>query len=362
MKQYEEHVHNRMKELKQLFADENLLPMIEMDNPKYYRYKAQATFSTNKRGKIFSGFYEPGTHRLLPIDSSVIEEQDLRSLIDQATEVLKRLGYQAYDEDTREGLIRHIQLRKGYHTGEIMMILITYDKVLPGRKRLVQELRKLEPGITTILQNINDRDTNALLGKEYVTLYGPGFIYDELCGYRFKISPGAFYQVNPKMAKVLYETAIDFAKITKDDLVIDAYCGTGTIGIIAAKNALRVIGVDGSKAIKDANKNKQLNKVKNIYFYQEDATEFLVKVKEAGEKADVMILDPSRDGSTKEFLNSIHPLGIDRIVYISCNPHALKRDLKVLSKHYQVEKIQPIDMFPFTDHVECIALLRRVKW
>ena len=228
-----------------------------------------------------------------------------------------------------------------------------------GTHRVV--LRKSHPEITTVVLNVNDRQTSMVLGDREKPIFGPGFIKDRLCGCMFRISPKSFYQVNPVQTEILYQTAIDYAGLTGKETVIDAYCGIGTIGLIAAKKAGKVIGVELNKdAVKDARINAKENKITNAAFYQGDAGRFMVEMAAKGEKADVVFMDPPRAGSDERFLSSVVKLSPKKVIYISCNPETLARDLKYLTKHhYKVEKIQPVDMFPFCDHVETVCSLSR---
>ena len=278
-------------------------------------------------------------------------------------ELLRSFKIKTYNEDSGYGLLRHVLIRRGFTSGEIMVVLVASSPVFPSKNNFVKALRKEHPEITTVILNVNDQNTSMVLGERNITLYGKGYIVDTLCGHTFAISPSAFYQVNPVQTEILYQTAMDYAGLTGKETVVDAYCGIGTIGIIAADKAKSVIGVELNPAsVKDARNNARHNNIGNITFYQNDAERFLNEMQEQNAKADVIFMDPPRAGSTQSFMASAISLNPDRIVYISCNPETLARDLEFFKKHqYTAEKIQPVDMFPFTTHMETVCLLTRRK-
>ena len=258
--------------------------------------------------------------------------------------------FQAYDEDSKRGFLRHVQVRIGYHTGQIMVVIVSGKPMFPSKRNFVNALLKEHPEITTIVHNVNPYHTNLVLGPKNDVLYGKGYIEDELCGCTFRISPGSFYQINPQQTEVLYNTAMDFAGLAGNETFFDAYCGTGTIGIIAAtKGAKRVIGVELNKtAVRDAKSNARRNRIENIEFYAGDASRFITEMAAAGEKVDVIMMDPPRAGSTEEFLTAVCKMAPSKVVYISCNPETLARDLRFLTNRgYIAQKIQPVDMFPY---------------
>ena len=270
--------------------------------------------------------------------------------------------YEAALEAKGKGMIRHILLRKGFSTKEIMLVIVTAGVAFPSKNNFLKALCEKHPEITTIVQNINDRRTSMVLGKRNIVLKGKGYIEDVLCGCRFRISPTSFYQINHQQTEKLYKKAIQLADISKNDTVIDAYCGIGTIGIVASKKAGKVIGVElNSEAVSDAKINASINNIKNVTFVNADAGDFLVEYAKNA-KADVVIMDPPRSGSTPEFLNSLLKIKPDRIVYISCGPDTQARDIKVLVKGgYKVTACQPFDLFPHTEHVETVVLLSYKK-
>ena len=336
-------------------------PIVGMKNPLYYRHKVHAAFDCTRRGQIVAGAYRKNTHDVVDIESCMIEEQESDEIIRDIKDMLRSFRIKTYDEDTGYGLLRHVLVRKGYATGQIMVVLVLASPILPSKNNFVKALRKKHPNITTVVLNVNDKRTSMVLGDRNITLYGKGFIEDKLCGCTFRISPGSFYQVNPVQTELLYEKAIHEAHLTGKERIIDAYCGTGTIGIIAAKNAGEVIGVELNRdAIRDAVTNAKRNDIRNIRFYNDDAGKFMVEMAQKGEKADVVIMDPPRTGSDEAFLSSVVKLSPERVVYVSCGPETLARDLKYLTKHgYTVKRATPYDCFPYTEHIETVVLLSK---
>lgn len=290
----------------------------------------------------------------------MIEDSQCTDIINDIKGLIASFKYQPYDEDAGKGMIRHILLRKGFSTKEIMLVIVTVGVAFPSKNNFLKALCEKHPEITTIVQNINDRRTSMVLGKRNIVLKGKGYIEDVLCGCRFRISPTSFYQINHQQTEKLYKKAIQLADISKKDTVIDAYCGIGTIGIVASKKAGKVIGVElNSEAVSDAKINASINNIKNVTFVNADAGDFLVEYAKNA-KADVVIMDPPRSGSTPEFLNSLLKIKPDRIVYISCGPDTQARDIKVLVKGgYKVTACQPFDLFPHTEHVETVVLLSK---
>ncbi|MBQ5430475.1 MAG: 23S rRNA (uracil(1939)-C(5))-methyltransferase RlmD [Lachnospiraceae bacterium] len=338
-------------------------PILGMNYPYYYRHKVSSVIAFDrKKHKTVCGNYQEKSHRVVAIDTCLIEERGAQEIIRDVVSLMPSLKIRSYDEDTGNGLLRHILVRKGYATGEYMLILVAASPVFPAKKRLVSQIRKLHPEISTIVLNINQRTDSMVLGERNETLYGPGYLKDKVLGKTFRISPSAFYQVNPLQMKKLYQYALDAAKLTGKETVIDAYCGTGTIGLCAADQAKRVIGVELNRdAVSDAIKNTRDNAVDNARFIAGDAGDYMVSMLREGKapKDCVVIMDPPRAGSTPKFLKSLLDFKPKRIVYVSCNPETLARDLKTLTKLYRVAAIRPVDMFPFTDGVECVTELIR---
>ena len=336
-------------------------PIIGMKDPFHYRNKVHAVFDRDKRGNIISGIYEENTHHVVPVEKCLIENQKADEIIGTIRGMLKSFKIRTYDEDTGFGLLRHVLIRKGFSTGEIMVVLVTASPVFPSKNNFVKALREKHPEITTIVQNINGRGTSMVLGDKEHVLYGKGYIVDELCGCRFRISSKSFYQVNSVQTEILYEKALSLSGLTGRELVVDAYCGIGTIGIIASKAAGKVIGVELNQgAVRDAVNNAKMNGIDNIRFYCNDAGRFLVNMAEQGENADVVIMDPPRSGSTEEFMDAVGKLGAGKVVYVSCNPETLARDVRYMKKlGYRAVEAWPVDMFAGTVHVETCVLLQR---
>lgn len=339
-------------------------PIIGMEHPYHYRNKVQAAFALDRQKKIVSGVYHASTHRVVPVESCMIEDEMADRIVGTIRKLMKDFRMEPYNEDTGRGLVRHVLVKRGFVSGQVMVVMVTASPILPAKNNFVKALRKAHPEITTILQNVNNRATSMVLGEAEKVLYGPGYIEESLCGCVFRISAKSFYQINPVQTEILYNKAIELAGLTGKETVVDAYCGTGTIGLIAAKRgAGNVIGVELNRdAVRDAISNAKRNGIKNVYFYNADAGEFLSAMADEGETADVVLMDPPRAGSDERFLTSLAGLAPKRIVYISCNPETLQRDLQFLVRAgYRVEEIQPVDMFPHTNHVETVVMMTKEK-
>ncbi len=334
--------------------------MAGMYYPYHYRNKVHAVFGRIK-DEVVAGTYEEGTHRIIPIKSCLIEDAQASKIIETVTDLIKSFKIWVYNEDTCRGLMRHILIRKGMSTKQIMVVLVTAGPEFPHKKNFVAKLREIHPEITTIVQNINDQNTTMVLGEKNKALYGNGYIEDVLCGLQFRISPSSFYQINSAQAQVLYKKAIQAAALTGTETVIDAYCGIGTIGMVMAAKAKRVIGIElNSDAVRDAKENAKRNNIDNIRFVVGDATEYMTSMSENSEHADVLVLDPPRSGSTESFVKAAASIAPKRIVYISCNPETLGRDLKWFHKAgYRTVKAEGVDMFAFTNHTEAIVTMQR---
>ena len=334
--------------------------IIGMEDPFHYRNKVQAAFGT-ANGRIISGVFQSSSHRIVNVDSCRIEDEKADGIIVTIRGMLPKFKLTAYNEDTGRGFLRHVLVKRGFATDEIMVVLVTPTALFPKKTAFINELLRRHPEITTIVQSSNGGKTSLVLGKEEIVLSGSGYIEDVLCGKRFRISARSFYQINPVQTEVLYGKAIEFAGLKKSDVVIDAYCGIGTIGLIAADKCKTVLGVElNPDAVADAKINAKLNGAENIRFICADAGKLMVEMAQSGEKADVVFMDPPRAGSDVPFLRSVVTLSPDRVVYISCNPETQARDLAFLCKNgYRVRKIQPVDMFPWTNHVECVTLMTR---
>ena len=350
----------QVKAIKLLGKYHHVNEIIGMEHPYHYRNKVQAAFGERK-GEIISGVYQSSTHTIVSVDSCLIEDEKADEIIVSIRKLLKSFKLKPFNDVTMKGFLRHVLVKRGFSTNEIMVVLVTSVMDFPKESQFVNALLSRHPDITTVVQNINNKRTSLVLGDEMRVLFGSGYIEDVLCGCRFRISPKAFYQINPTQTEVLYSKAIDFAGLTGNERVLDAYCGTGTIGIIASQKAGEVIGVElNSDAVKDAKVNAELNNVQNISFFEDDAGKFMVNAAKSGESFDVVIMDPPRAGASLEFLRSLVELSPKKIVYISCNPETLERDLSYLTrKGYRVKKIQPVDMFPHTEHIECVVSIER---
>lgn len=334
--------------------------MTGMYYPYHYRNKVHAVFG-RKKNEVIAGTYKEGTHNIIPIKDCLIEDTQASAIIETVTELIKSFKIWVYNEDTGRGLMRHILIRKGMTTKQIMVVLVTAGAEFPHKSNFVTKLREIHPEITTIVQNINDQNTTMVLGEKNKVIYGTGYIEDVLCGLRFRISPSSFYQVNSVQAQVLYKKALQIADLTGKETVIDAYCGIGTIGMVMAAKARRVIGIElNGDAVRDAKANAKRNNINNIHFVASDATEYMTRMSQNGERADVVVLDPPRSGSTQEFVQSIAAIAPKKVVYISCNPETLGRDLEWFRKAgYKAVKAEGVDMFAFTNHVETVVLLQR---
>ena len=338
-------------------------PILGMDDPFHYRNKVHAVLSVDKAGKPISGVYAMGTHRVVSVRHCLIEDRRADRIIQTIVAMLPAYKLRIYNEYTHRGFLRHILIRTGHVTGQIMVVLVATSLEFPGKKAFVQELIQRHPEITTVVLNCNQRETSMVLGTKEITLYGEGYMEDELCGKRFRISPQSFYQVNAKQCEVLYRTAIDAAQLTGAETLLDAYCGTGTIGLCASDGCKQLIGVElNADAIRDAKENARRNGVENARFLCDDAGRFMQKLAKDGNAPDVVMMDPPRAGSDQKFLQSLLMLKPKRVVYVSCNPETLARDLRVLvDGGYRAEWATPVDMFPGTEHVETVVLLSHKK-
>lgn len=358
---YEEQLSHKMKtEIRLLGKFGRVSEIIGMQNPYNYRNKSQYAFAS-VRGKTVAGVYRSSSHRVVDIERCLITDNRADEICQSVKKLLKSFKLKPYDETSREGFLRHLLVKTGFKSGEIMVVLVTARAEFPKKRSFINALIKLHPEITTVVQNVNGSFTSMVLGDRSEILYGDGKITEELCSFKFRISPRAFYQINPVQTEILYNKALEFADFKKNETVIDAYCGTGTIGIIASGGVKSVIGVEiNADAIKDARENARLNSVSNIEFYKSDAGEFMKALASRGQRIDTVIMDPARAGADMPFLTSLVKLSPKKVIYISCNPETLARDLFYLTKNgYRVRKIQPVDMFPHTEHVETVVKLSK---
>ncbi len=333
--------------------------------PYHYRNKVHAVFgrrSDKEKGKdeVIAGTYAAGTHTIIPVRDCLIEDAQSSAIIQTVTELVQSFRLWVYNEDTGRGLMRHVLVRKGTSTKQIMVVLVIASPEFPHKNHFVESLRQCHPEITTIVQNINEKQTTMVLGERNKILYGQGYIEDVLLGLRFRISPGSFYQVNSGQTQVLYKKVIQAANLTGTETVIDAYCGIGTIGMCLHAKAGRVIGIElNEQAVKDARANARRNGLDRMHFAAADATEYMTRMSQNGERADVVVMDPPRSGSTEAFVKAVSSLHPRSVIYVSCNPETLGRDLGWFAREgYRAEEAWPVDMFGFTDNVEAIVKMQ----
>ena len=360
---YEEQLRKKQKKIKRLLGNFGKpRPIIGMENPWHYRNKAIASF-TMQRGRLAAGIYAAGTHRVLPLPEAgcLLQAPILDKTIAAVVAAARAVRWPAYDEDRGTGLLRHILVRVGVRTGQVMAILVTASDRLPGSRQFVAALRREAPWLTTLIHNHNPRRTSAVLGRDVRVLFGPGSIEDELCGLRFAITPGSFYQVNHDQTERLYRAAIAAAGLTGGETILDAYCGIGTIGLCAAGQAGRLIGVEQTPAaVRAAKANATANRVANAQFFCADATAWMRRAAAEGLRPDVVFLDPPRAGSTPEAIAAIAAMAPRKVIYISCGPESLARDLQTFARHaYRPSRFRPVDLFPHTEHLETVVLLSK---
>ena len=334
-------------------------PTIGMGNPYHYRNKAQFPIGLNKQNEKVVGVFAKRTHEIIPMQDCFLQNTISQEIAFAIQKFIIEKDISVYNEETREGLLRHIVIKVGIRTHELMCILVVNGNKIPYEQELVEMLVK-RYNIKTVVKNINTKNTNVILGEENIVLHGDGYIYDILGDYTFKISPMSFYQVNPVQAEVLYNTAIEMANLSKEDILFDLYCGIGTIGIFASSYVKKVYGVEiVEQAIYDAKENARINQVENIEFMAGDVEKVLTNLIEKKQVyPDVVMVDPPRKGLDNTTINNILAVEPKKVVYISCNPATMVRDMKLLEEKYEVNEIQPVDMFPFTSHVECVAVLQ----
>lgn len=336
--------------------------IIGMKDPTSYRNKIQVSFGYGEKHHLICGNYLNSTHMIVPIKDCMLADNRANILIDSVLRIANKYKITAFDENAYKGCLRHLLIRAS-NLNEIMLIIITGSFNINKKDEFIKDILKYNPNVTTIIQNFNNKHTSMILGDKSTILYGKGYINDKLCGFKFKISPSSFYQVNRFQTEVLYKKALLLATFIGDETIIDAYCGIGTISLIASEKVKKVIGVELNKdAIKDAIKNASLNKISNVQFICDDAGHYMEKLAKNNFKLDALIMDPPRSGASIKFLKSVLKLRPNKIVYISCGIESLRDNLKFLTKDfYKVKIIQPVDMFPFTSigHIENIVILKR---
>ena len=344
------------------FKDIQVKPVIGMEDPRYYRNKAQYPVGMGEKGAI-AGFYARRTHEIIATENCGIQDTASEALRNTVLEKMQEFGFSPYDEKTGKGLLRHIVTRVAFSTGDIMVILVVTTENIPGLDRMIQHILSKNPMVKSIILNINTRRDNVILGDRVITVHGSNTLIDTLGPFQFHISPLSFYQVNPIQTVVLYEKAVEFAGLTGTETVYDLYCGIGTISLFLSRQAKQVIGVEVvDEAVRAARRNADLNGIENTEFYTGLAEEVVPILYSQGKKADVVVVDPPRKGCDKKLLETMVQMQPKRIVYVSCNPSTLARDLKYLGENgYSIKAVQPVDMFPWSEHVECVVLMSRVE-
>lgn len=333
-------------------------PVIGMDDPWRYRNKSQVPVAFQK-GDLVAGFYAKRSHSIVDMDQCIIQHKENDIVVQTVKQLAKELRIPAYQEQSHQGVLRHIVARYGKTTGQVMVVLVTKEKKLPHKEAFISGIRKHVPGVVSIVQNINNKRTNVIFGQQTDVLWGEHYLYDEINSIRFAISARSFYQVNPEQTNRLYSKALEYADLTGNEIVIDAYCGIGTISLFLAKKARHVYGVEiVPEAIKDAKRNAKLNQITNATFAVGEAEEVIPRWHDQGIDADVIVVDPPRKGCDEALLRTMIEMKPKRIVYVSCNPGTLARDLRILEDGgYKTEEVTPVDMFPQTTHVEAVASL-----
>lgn len=333
-------------------------PVKGMDNPWRYRNKSQIPFS-EQNGETVAGFYKTRTHEIVDTDVCIIQGEEADALMATLKRALHSLGIEAYDERTHRGMLRHLIVRKARATGELMVVLVTKAKKFPQQEEAIALIKEVVPNVTSIMQNVNSQKTNVIFGNETILLHGKSFIVDTIGDIQFEISARSFYQVNSDQTEVLYDQALEYAQLTGNESVIDAYCGIGSISLFLAKQAKEVYGVEiVPQAIEDAKRNAELNDIDNAHFEAGPAEVVIPKWYEEGKRFDVLVVDPPRKGCDEQLLDTILQYKPKRVVYVSCNPATLARDLRILEDGgYRTQEVQPVDMFPHSSHVECVSWL-----
>ncbi len=342
-----------------------IAPIIGMDDPTHYRHKVQAVFGYDWNRKVISGNYREGTHHIIPVIECLVEHPTADAILATIRSLMNRFRIEPYDEDAQTGYIRHVLIKISRFTKEAMVVLVCGQWPIPNKNDFISILRQRHPEITTISLNMNNEKTSMVLSEiPEKRLYGKGFIEEKVCGLTFRVSAKSFFQINPGQAEILYTIAMRMAKLTAGDSVIDAYCGTGTIALIAASMGVKqVLGIESNPdAVEDAVRNAKANNLDNAEFICADASVYIKEMAKEKQSCDVLFLDPPRSGSDERFLAAALKMAARKIIYISCNPDTLERDLRYVERFgpYRVRGIQPVDMFPHTRHVECVVLLERL--
>ena len=358
--EYTEQLELKQKYVENLFRNfHSVEKIIGMDEPENYRNRMQISFAYDDHHNAISGYYIPDSHMIIPIKGCMLCDEGINRIYSSAKRILLKYKISIFDERSLKGCLRHLLIRST-NLEEYMVVLVTGSANLNNKEQIIKDIIRFNPEVKTVIQNINNKRTSVVLGSRNMILYGKGYITDELCGLRFKISANSFYQVNKKQTERLYNTAIDLADFKGNESLIDAYCGTGTIGLAASRYVKNVIGIESNEyAVKDAINNSKINKIKNIEFICDDAGRYMDRLSKSKKHIDAVIMDPPRSGSSIRFMSSMVKMNPDKIIYISCNPETLRNDLKYLNKYYRILKIQPVDMFPYTQHVETVVSMKK---
>ncbi|MDR2661134.1 MAG: 23S rRNA (uracil(1939)-C(5))-methyltransferase RlmD [Lactobacillaceae bacterium] len=364
---YESQLKFKQNSIKQLFHkvgidDVDILPTIGMENPTRYRNKTVVPIKYQD-GKLTTGFYRRGSHKIVPIDDYYLNDSKIDQVVGITRDILNKHNVSAYDEISRKGILRYVMVRRGYFTGELMLVIVATENKLPNEENIISDLKKAIPDLTSLILNHNPKQTNVQLGLENRTLAGNDVIHDKLLGIDFVISPNSFYQVNPQTTEILYQKAAELAELNGDEIAIDAYSGIGTIGLSIANKVKQVIGVEVVEAaVKNAQINKETNEIKNADFIANDAPEQFIKWSKEGLKPDVVFVDPPRKGLTPELISALGEMAPNKFIYVSCNPATLARDaVEIIEKGYKISRpILPIDQFPQTMHIESITVFEKM--
>ena len=362
--EYQHQLDAKQKKTEKLLSGFGHVEKIEgCEDPYRYRNKVQVSFGKDDHNRIIMGNYVTSTHTIVPVSDCQLASEKANHIFNTIRKLAVSFRLSIFDEHSMQGFLRHVMVRNSSDDEEYMVVIVSGSPVFPRKNDCINALLKECPYITTIIHNVNNRHTSMILGPRSNVIYGKGYIEDELCGKLYRLSAQSFYQINHAQTEKLYRTAVEFAALTGKERVIDAYCGIGTIGMTVADKAREVLGVEiNQQAIRDAVKNAKVNGVTNIRFDCQDAGKYMVELAKDNQKIDVVIMDPPRAGADEAFLSSLVRLKPEKIVYISCNPVTQKDDLNYLCKRgYQVKRIKPFDLFPFTEHVECVALLKKTK-
>lgn len=353
---YKAYLQQQQKWVESKLGQYHPLPIVPMEDPYYYRGKVHAAFRFVNR-KTVCGLYQEDSHTVVEVDDCLIEDRKAQEILKTIRTFVRSFKWSVYDENTEQGLLRQVLLRTAPSTGEVLVCLVVTNLVVPGKANFAKALKEKHPEVKSVVLNLNTQSNSMVLGEKEVVVSGYGNITDELLGMKFRISASSFYQINTRQTAILYDLALKAADLNQEVNLLDAYCGVGTMGILAAPRCKEVIGVElNRQAVRDATANARLNNITNIRFDAIDAADFIENYTETFDR---IIVDPPRNGLNERFINAILDRPVDKLVYVSCNPHSLAEDLEKLSHGYRIESVRPVDMFPWTGHVETVALMSR---